>query len=303
MKCPQCKKDKNLTKAGLRNSRQGLIQKYYCKKCKKYFSDKDQAYTQYPLKVILYTLQNYNKGYPVKKIKTLTGKKYRYSPPTRTIYSWINKYKNTLTFIKLRKKYNIEPTTLTTTKRFYHKQIYPFTYHNLKLNLKTKELPQFKRYINWIKRSLPNKIFLSGPRASQTDIKKDVKIIKRKTNDIELTRLALKTKEKNVSAHELVEQFFLYNDKNTVCIELPVFINPEETHLFKIDTPLTGHIDLIQIRNNELHILDYKPNLNHPEKYKGQLLAYKEAVHHRTQIPEKNIVTAVFNQYDYYEFK
>jgi len=39
-----------------------------------YFSNTIQPYTQYPLHVILYTLEQYNKGYPVKKAKTLTGK-------------------------------------------------------------------------------------------------------------------------------------------------------------------------------------------------------------------------------------
>ncbi|MEF8848815.1 MAG: hypothetical protein V5A68_06745 [Candidatus Thermoplasmatota archaeon] len=71
----------------------------------KYFTDKTQPYTQYPLKVILYTLSSlYNHGYPVKKAKKLTGKKYRFSPPVRTIYSWIKRYKDILGFIKFRKK-------------------------------------------------------------------------------------------------------------------------------------------------------------------------------------------------------
>jgi len=48
--------------------------------------------------------------------------------------------------------------------------------------------------------------------------------------------------------------------------------------------------------------MDYKPNLRHPEKFGGQLTAYKQALHHRTQIPEENIITAVFNEYHYYEF-
>ena len=41
-------------------------------------------------------------------------------------------------------------------------------------------------------------------------------------------------------------------------------INPKEINLLKINTPLTGHIDLIQIRNKKIYILDYKPNLFPP---------------------------------------
>ncbi|MFO7793169.1 MAG: hypothetical protein R6W73_09385 [Candidatus Saliniplasma sp.] len=106
MRCSNCK-SKNTIKAGKRESKSGKIQRYYCKDCESYFTDKKQSHTQYPLKVILYTLEQYNKGHSVKEAKKRVGKKYPYSPPTRTIYSWINRYKPTLTFLKLRKKYNI----------------------------------------------------------------------------------------------------------------------------------------------------------------------------------------------------
>lgn len=305
MNCSYCNSDKNCNKAGLRHTQQGLIQKYYCKNCKRYFSDKDQPYTQYPMKVILYTLQNYNKGYPVKKIKTLTGKKYRYSPPLRTIYSWIDRYQSILTFLKLRKQYSVNPCDLLTTQRFYHQQVYPFTFHNLKLSLHSKQFPEIRRYINWIQRSLPTKIFLSGPRASQANIDFNQKPVVKQKETIapKLAKLALSTQMKHKSAHETVENFFLYNDSTTICTELPVFLNPKETTLFDIETPLTGHIDIIQIRNKKVYIMDYKPNLKHPEKYAGQLVAYKQAFHKRTQIPEDHIITSVFNEYHYYEFE
>jgi transposase-like protein len=303
MNCLYCASDKHIIKSGIRQTQEGIIQKYYCRHCKKYYTNKTQPYIHYPLHVILYTLQQYNKGYPVKKAKTLTGKKYRYSPPLRTIYSWIDKYQNTLTFLKLRKQHTVDPSNLVSIHRFYHQQIYPFTYHHLKLNLNSKQFPQLRRYINWVERSLPTKIFLTGPRASQCSTCKKIKAKTKRSIAPELTRLALNLQGKNQSAHEAVEQFFLYNDSTTICTELPVFLNPKETTEFNIETPLTGHIDIIQIRNNKVYIMDYKPNLNHPEKYAGQLMAYKQALHHRTQISEDNIITSVFNEYHYYEFK
>jgi transposase-like protein len=304
MICPHCA-NKNLIKAGLRNTtRQGVIQKYYCKNCKKYCSDKPQPHTHYPIQVILYGLQLYNKGYPLSKVKTLLGKKYRYSPPERTMYSWIARYRPLLSFLPLRKRFNLHPDDLTTTLRFHHQQVYPFSYHHLKLNIANKHLPQLKRYINWMTRNLSDKIFLQGPRASQESIcqqNNPVSVVEKKHDSSSLAALALHLKHKQQSAHEAVESFFLFNDAYTVCMELPVFLNPKETTLFDITSPLTGHIDLIQIRNNKLYIMDYKPNLNHPEKYAGQLLAYKQAIHHRTQIPKDHIITAVFNEYAYYE--
>ena len=119
----------------------------------------------------------------------------------------------------------------------------------------------------------------------------------------ELTKLALITQQKNQSPHETVEQFFLINDGTTVCTELPVFINPKEIPSLRINTPITGHIDIIQIKYDKLYILDYKPNLRHPEHYISQLQLYKKAIHERTKIPEDNIIPAVFNEHAYIELK
>ncbi len=304
MRCPDCNEE-NTIKAGKRESKSGKVQRYYCKNCDRYFTEKKQSYTQYPLKVILYALEQYNRGHSVKEAKKRVGKKYPYSPPTRTIYSWINRYKEKLTFLKLRKNYNVDPNNLTTTHNFQHQQVYPFTYHHLKLNIHSKQRSELRRYINWIERSLPRKIFLSGPRCSSLDINHNPDTKEKDNLTTELTQLAFNSQPKNTdkSPHETVEDFFLINDSSTVCTELPVFINPKELEEVDGDEPITGHIDLVQIRYDDLHILDYKPNLNRPERHASQLQLYKKAMQERTSIPEDKIHTAVFNQHDYYEFE
>ncbi len=80
------------------------------------------------------------------------------------------------------------------------------------------------------------------------------------------------------------------------------FIKPEEIDLVNIETPLTGHIDLIQERFGKLYVMDYKTNLNRPKSHASQLLLYKEALHQRTSIPKNKIIPAVFNEHDYYEY-
>ncbi len=72
-----------------------------------------------------------------------------------------------------------------------------------------------------------------------------------------------------------------------------MFINPDEIEEIDVDEPITGHIDLVQIRYDNLYILDYKPNLNRPERHASQLQLYKKAVQQRTSIPEEKIHTAV----------
>jgi len=303
--CPYCHYDKHVVKAGLRMTRKGSLQKYYCKACKKSFSNTKQAYTQYPLHVILYALDQYNRGYPIGEVKTRVGKTYKYSPPERTLYSWIKRYSTLFTFTPMRKHYTIDPATILTSHRFYHQQLYLFQYHPLKLNIASKTLPQLRRYITWVEHHLPHTMFTQGPRMSQIQTKA-MTIPQQKTNILpKITQYAFSMPHQPRHAHDLIESFMLINDATTVCAELPVFLNPEEInhHLIQpITSPLTGHIDLLQVRNNNLYILDYKPNLNHPERFQDQLLLYKQAVHKRTNIPLNKLVPAVFNRYSYYEF-
>jgi len=303
IKCPACNQD-NTVKAGKRDTKAGKIQRYYCKSCEKYFSEKKEPYTQYPINVILYTLQQYNKGHSVKEAKKQTGKRYQYSPPIRTIYSWIDRYEDTMTFLKLRKDYNVDPDNFTTTHNFQHQQVYPFTYHHLKLNIHSKNRSELRRYINWIERSLPRDMFLEGPRCSSLEIDHDLETEEKDNITPELTQLAFNSQPKNSkkSPHNTVEDFFLINDSTTVAIELPVFINPKEFEEVNLDEPITGHIDLVQIRYDNLYILDYKPNLNKPERHASQLQLYKKAIKERTSIPEDKTHTAVFNRHNYYEF-
>ncbi|MFW5928712.1 MAG: PD-(D/E)XK nuclease family protein [Thermoplasmatota archaeon] len=147
-------------------------------------------------------------------------------------------------------------------------------------------------------------MFLKGPRCSSTDIDQDPTPEEKDSLTTELTQLAFNSQPKNTnkSPHEIVEEFFLINDSTTVCTELPVFINPKETEI-DVDEPITGHIDLIQIRYKDLYVLDYKPNLNNPKKHGSQLQLYKKAIQKRTSIPKDKIHTAVFNQHGYFEFE
>lgn len=147
-------------------------------------------------------------------------------------------------------------------------------------------------------------MFLKGPRCSSLEIDHNSNIEEKDNLTPNLTQLAFNSQPKNSkkTPHEIVGDFFLINDSSTVATELPFFINPQETDI-DVDDPITGHIDIIQIRYDKLYILDYKPNLNRPERHASQLHLYKKAIQHRTSIPENKIHTAVSNRHSYYEFE
>ena len=70
----------------------------------------------------------------------------------------------------------------------------------------------------------------------------------------------------------------------------------------EFDDNLVGHIDMVQVRNNKIHILDYKPELINEKYAISQLSLYALALSKRTNIGLSKIVCAYFNQDDYFQF-
>ena len=87
----------------------------------------------------------------------------------------------------------------------------------------------------------------------------------------------------------------LHNDDSTVASEVPVYFWDK-----KIGS-VTGHIDILQVKNRKVRILDYKPNASkeHPE---GQLLNYARALSYRTKVPLNDIECAWFDEKDLFSF-
>lgn len=298
MKCPNCSGSDHIVKTGKRKTSKGSVQKYRCMECGRSFSDSIDPYSNYPLKVILHTLELYNMGHSASSVKTLIGKQYKRSPPLNTIYSWTKRFESDLTFIKLRKKMDLDPENIVYKKNFQHRQIFPFAYHIPKLNIQSKNFPGIKRYIDWIDRSLPDRMFLEGPRMSTYNMNIDHEIKPGNNKLPRLTKLALE-RSSDPSPHNSVEYFFLLNDSSTVATELPVFLNPKD---IGSDVPMTGHIDILQARFDKIFVLDYKPNLNHPENYSSQLHLYRESIHRRMNIPKEKISTIAFNEHEAWEY-
>src|SRR3546814_11023771 len=95
----------------------------------------------------------------------------------------------------------------------------------------------------------------------------------------------------------------LLTDSATVAVEVPIFLTPDDIAALRaipnFDVPidgaatLTGHIDVLQIRNGKVHILDYKPGAN-KEKPIAQLMVYALAISRRTGRKPFDIICAWF---------
>ena len=103
----------------------------------------------------------------------------------------------------------------------------------------------------------------------------------------------------------------LINDSATIAIELPVFLDPNELTRKKqkifgmeLKDTLTGHLDILQVRFNHIHVLDYKPDAKKGDrKAAEQVFLYALALSKRTNIPLENFICAYFDDRNYYQFK
>jgi transposase-like protein len=165
-------------------------------------------------------------------------------------------------------------------------------------------------------------------------------IVKSKSNYANrLAKFVLQTVSENKARHEALQRFFIANDSCTVATEVPVYIRREDIEYmenvlkFKIldgagiqfkgkmepalngkaksvakglpcqqfPKLLTGHIDLIQIRNGQVHIMDYKPNAA-KERPIEQLTWYALALSRLTGLRLFEFTCSWFDEKDYYQF-
>ena len=158
----------------------------------------------------------------------------------------------------------------------------------------------------------PNKIFERGePRCSSLRIDIKLKKVTKYNNASKLAEFALTLSKTKKERHKKVQDFMLINDSATITIEVPVFLYPNEITKYQrkvigieLGDTMTGHIDILQVRFNQIHILDYKPDAKKGDKKAAeQVFLYALALSKRTNIPLENFTCAYFDDRNYYQFK
>lgn len=334
--CPYCA-SKNIKKHGAQKKKLQTLQRYFCKNCKKTFTLKEQGKNKtYPINIILNAVSSYNLGYPQSEIINSISKKFKTKPSQKTISNWINEFKNILPYSKIREqcKKLESPETIIETHEFLHNNLnYKFQlhkaklyhlFHNIKYNNQFTNLSKFyeplKAYLQKIPtKKFPHHIFKPGSnlkiksdRASQLKFKHlKINHIKKQNLANKLTSLALNLAKTNKDRHNAVQNFFLINDSTTIAAEIPIYLIKDDLVYFlsrrfsinpnKYKTPITGHIDILQIRNSLIHIMDYKPDAKNQNPVE-QLTIYALALASRTKLAIKDFKCAWFDQNNYFEF-
>ncbi|MCD4666805.1 PD-(D/E)XK nuclease family protein [archaeon] len=181
--------------------------------------------------------------------------------------------------------------------------LYHFRFHELKLKKLNNGFFGLNYYLNDILKECPDDYFLKGPRGSSLKFKlPELNMHQIKGHEVsELTEKGLDFNGKRFkSNHMKVQVFMLENDSNTVAMEIPIWLEPDEidnfNKIFKEEFPLTGHIDLLRIEDNKIWVWDYKPKAFNEKYAATQVFFYALMLSKRTGIDLNNFRCGYFDE-------
>jgi len=328
--CPNCH-SKKIIRKGARKNQYRLAPRYLCKACHRYFTFGGIPGAKYPPTIILKALSLYNLGYSQTSVAERLSARYSLRVSQRTISSWITRYSSLCTFNKLRTK-AIKlcfPNQMVSARRLKHRQVYVYKYHQAKLELLQGILPRpedyhrLREYLLSINNPrFPHRLFEQPAdtvdsskeswRSSQIKLR-FLKIANKRKENLanQLASHGLLLAQSNRERHKQIEDFMLINDSSTIACEVPVYLTSENVKYFhekgfylpltEEETPITGHIDIVQVRQGYIHILDYKPEARKLQPT-SQLTIYALALASHARLPLKLFKCAWFDEQDYFEF-
>jgi len=321
--CPYCKG--KIVKKGIRKKKFEAVQLYYCKNCDKKFTPAITKNKTYPLRLVMDSLSLYNRLNPLDKVAELVKNRYGISISGQIISKWLNEYEQYIPFLRMRefasRKY--DKKEMIEESKLLHQQIYNFKYHRAKLDLILNE--EFRHYrfkplqefLELAVVECPHQIFQnSSKRASEyknTFNLDQVKIVPKDNTAVKIANFVTQAVSNNKLRHEVLQEFMIANDSVTVAAETAVLIGSDDIrhlkHELNFEVPIslndgeyiTGHIDLIQVRNGSIYLMDYKPSAN-KENPVDQLTLYALALSRLTGIRLYHMKCAWFDDKNYYEF-
>jgi hypothetical protein len=153
----------------------------------------------------------------------------------------------------------------------------------------------------------PDHYFLSGPRSSALRFDIDVSPMRIDGHPIcKMAELGIENGRYR-TAHSNVEVYMLETDNHTVAVEVPIWLLPHELEsyraIFDCEEPLSGHIDVLRVEDDNVWIWDYKPNAEKEKYAKCQLLFYALMLSKRTGLPLAKFRCGYFDEKDAFVFK
>ena len=275
--------------------------------------------------LIIDCLSLHNKLFSFDEITEFVKERYGLNLTRQIISRWIKEYERYTPFLRMRefasKKYS--KRDLIEESKLIHQQIYNFKFHRAKLDFilsedfKHYKFKPLKQFLELVSAECPHQIFQNPTKRSSEFKEKfnlnEVKIISKNNTAVKIAGFILQAVSNNKLRHEKLQEFMLANDTVTVASEIPVLLNSDDLRHYKhelnFEIPftlddneyLTGHIDLIQVRNGSVYIMDFKPSAQKSKPIE-QLTIYALALSRLTGLRLYNFKCAWFDDKNYYEF-
>lgn len=324
-KCPYCQSLK-VVKSGVRKNKYAEAQLYQCSDCRRRFTPLLTKHRSFPLHVILTALTFYNEFYSFEEAAQKAGGEFGISVSAQNVRNWLEDFKSYLPFLRMREfaQGKFSPREMIERVHMFHGQVYDYQYHRAKLQLileedfKNHQFTPLQEFLDLVSAECPHQIFKES-RLRASDIKDvfnmdQTRITPKPGNAAcRAAGFVLQAVNNNVKRHEVLQRFMLANDSVTVAVEVPVLLDASDARHFRdrlgFDVPLkimdeeivTGHIDILQVRNGCVHILDYKPSAQKAKPVE-QLTLYALALSRLTSLRLFCIKCAWFDEEDYFEF-
>ena len=328
--CPYCGSHA-ITRKGVRKKKLEVVQLWRCASCKRLFTPGPAALRNktYPIRLVLQALTLYNLGYSLgETAKRLKSKAGRAVSPT-TIATWIGAHKEQTTFRRLRAeaKTIYPPTQTIRSIKLYHRQVYAFAYHRSKLTLLRRN-PQHQRFeplASFLEnhsvivpaRAVSQRGRSEGPRlASAARVRRYQSPhhqSQREHGDRDRGADHSRRRQQQAATRDAAE--FSCSPMTRARSQSRFPSGSPKTRSATLETrygielaaggaprSITGHIDFLQVRNDAVHILDYKPDAR-TNKPIAQLAIYALALTIRVPgLKLFDIKCAWFNEDEYNEF-
>ncbi|MFC1478763.1 PD-(D/E)XK nuclease family protein [Candidatus Margulisiibacteriota bacterium] len=322
--CPYCH-GKEIIKKGIRYKKHEKVQLYHCAKCDKRFTPLITKNKTFPLKIIISALTLYNRFLSLEEAAEIVSEKYGIKVSMQNISKWREDFKEYLTFSRMRDYIdrNYEKKKIFVESQLFHGQIYQFKYHRAKTEIILNDsyahskFDSLRQFLELVYAECPHQIFKESTlRASEYKniFNLDgVRITPKDNYAVKNSRFVLQAVANNKLRHEVLQEFMLVNDSVTIATEVPVLLDKEDILHYKCilgfnvplsiadDDRITGHIDLVQIRNGLIYIMDFKPGAK-KEKPIEQLTIYALALSRLTGLRLYHFACAWFDDENYYEF-
>jgi len=301
IRCPHCQ-SAEVVRKGVVRQKFAAVQVYLCKSCGRKFKTRDLSHKSYPPRVITSSISFYNLGHTLNETVKHINRQFKVKVSKSSVHGWLQEFADLCSYRRIRdevlKKY--PPDQLIVSREFIHHDLaYNFKYHRGKLDRLPPSFSGLASYLKGLEHGTPN-YFEEDQRPSQMKIKLKIERDTRFNQACRMAALAISAKRANTERHPLVETFMLLNDTATVACETPVWLWEKN-----LNAGIFGHIDILQVRNDQVYILDYKPDAAHEveQKVASQLYFYASGISFRTKIPLTQFRCAWFDDQVYYEFE